>query len=111
MKFYAVKLTRDEYVESDRGEAMIAHAKEASLHRPQYSTHDDEPVILFCNVVTGGFPGIESSDHVYLLNEPANSACKPLNLAIEKTIDHAELPNDYVLLFGEAWAGSDQRKF
>jgi len=111
MKFYAVKLTRDEYVESDRGEAMIALAKKASLHRPQYSTPDDEPVILFCNVVTGGFPGIESSSHVYLLNEPANNACKPLNLTIERTIDDRELPNDYGLLFGEAWAGSDRREF
>jgi hypothetical protein len=69
------------------------------------------PIILFCDEITGEFPGAKVGQEVFLLNEAAWTACAGLNLKAIKTIDEAEIPEKYGLLIGPASAVYSDRKF
>jgi hypothetical protein len=69
------------------------------------------PIILFCDEITGRFPGAKPEQTAYLLNETAWEVCGGLSLKGVKTIGDAELPPKYGLLIGPASASSDRRKF
>lgn len=69
------------------------------------------PIILFCNAITGGFPGFGIGEQLFLLNDIAWALCQGLNLNAVKTIDGSEIPEKYGLLIGPATAAPDGRRF
>jgi hypothetical protein len=69
------------------------------------------PIVLFCDAVTGEFPGFHIGEQVFLLNDVAWKTCEGLNLHAIKTIDDSEIPKKYGLLIGPASASYKERRF
>jgi hypothetical protein len=107
MKFYVVPLSEEQ---SSRippiSKALLDRAQPALLlnaRRP--------PIILFCDAITGEFPGFDIGQQVFLLNDVAWAACEGLALVAIKTIDDSEIPKTYGLLIGPASAAYRERRF
>jgi len=107
MKFHVVPLREEQARQIPPISKMLLDRAEPALllnaRRP--------PIILFCDVITGGFPGLDIGQDVFLLNDVAWTVCEGLNLNAIKTIDDSEIPKKYGQLIGPASADYSERRF
>ena len=107
MKFYVVPLSKEQSRQAPPISQELLDRAEAALWlnalRP--------PIILFCNVIAGRFPGLDIGEDVFLLNDVAWSVCQGLHLNAIKTIEDSEITEKYGLLIGPASASCDEPRF
>lgn len=107
MKFHLVLLSDEQSRQNPPFSKLLLDRAEPALllnaRRP--------PIILFCDALTGGFPGFEIGRQVFLLNDVAWTICEGLNLGAIRMVDDSEIPKKYGLLIGPASAGNSERKF
>src|ERR1039457_523191 len=56
------------------------------------------PIIFFCDAITGGFPGVDIGQQVFLVNEVAWRVCHGFFLNVRRTTDDSHFPQTYGLL-------------